>query len=78
MPFFGCCPHKNKRPEQVGAFVGLAFSAFSHSLFGRSFFVWRLAGRGVAVEQFANHQGAESTELMNRQDGIAVFAFQRL
>ncbi|MGY3176604.1 hypothetical protein ACVWYU_006037, partial [Pseudomonas sp. TE12234] len=23
---------KNKRPEQVGAFVGLAFSVFSHSL----------------------------------------------
>ncbi|MGY3176462.1 hypothetical protein ACVWYU_005891, partial [Pseudomonas sp. TE12234] len=30
---------KNKRPEQVGAFVGLAFSVFSHSLVWRPFFL---------------------------------------
>jgi hypothetical protein len=35
-PFFVCCEHKSKHPDQVGAFVGTAISAFSHSL------VWRV------------------------------------
>ncbi|SEL78612.1 hypothetical protein SAMN05216604_13349, partial [Pseudomonas agarici] len=37
-PFFVCCEHKSKRPEQVGAFAGTTISVFSHSLDWRGFF----------------------------------------
>ncbi|MGY3176461.1 hypothetical protein ACVWYU_005890, partial [Pseudomonas sp. TE12234] len=44
---------KNKRPEQVGAFVGLAFSVFSHSLLvGLFAFPWAKKRGGLTRPHF--------------------------